>query len=45
MLFGQRYELDRLIPLPWAGVVMSLFGAYMVAFPEHYRKVSARSTR
>jgi hypothetical protein len=45
VLFGQGYELDRLIPVPWAGAVMFLFGAYMVVFPEHYRKISARSTR
>jgi hypothetical protein len=45
ILFGQGYELDHVIPLPWAGAVMFLFGAYIVVFPEHYRKVSARSTR
>jgi hypothetical protein len=44
-LFGQGYELDHLVPLPWAGAFMFLFGAYMVVFPEHYRKVSAKSTR
>ena len=42
---AQGYELDRLVPVPWAGAFMFLFGAYMVVFPEHYRKVSARSTR
>ena len=45
VMFGQGYELDHLVPLPWAGAIMFLFGAYIVAFPEHYRKVSARGTR
>ena len=43
--FGQGYELDHLVPLPWAGAVMSVFGAYVLAAPDHYRKLAARGAR
>ena len=45
VLFGQDYELDHLIPLQWAGAAMALFGAYVVAAPDHYRKLAARGAR